>query len=115
MSFTSSILATFHPGDRSNRRRGGRLPLEAVRCGAGTVIDISGTGMKIRSRCEVHGYVQTTLQGLGSELTILAQVAWCRKVGFMKYEAGLQFVEMDDATRQALLQFTAVNRNCRSM
>ncbi len=73
----------------------------------GPVLDFSATGVRILTKRELRHIVEN--EPLSMELhsdfepvEVKAMVRWTRKLGFRRYEAGLEFVELTDEVRNVL-------------
>jgi c-di-GMP-binding flagellar brake protein YcgR len=93
-------VARLHP--ESERRMTGRIMGGKLGCNRGSVIDISGGGMRLRSSRRLQGCLDLELWSPRRRVSLRAAVVWCQRIGFRKYEAGLQFVEVSDDVRQEL-------------
>ena len=73
------------------RRAHGRLPQELLQSSLGPVLDLSMGGMRVHSSRAPKGEVDVELLDIEQPVTIRAEVMWTRKLGFRKYEVGLNF------------------------
>lgn len=114
-------------------RRFGRVVCQHVGSTAGDVVNMSAGGMQIRSDVAtpliVDDVINVTLVGLSGSADIRCRVAWVRCVegrgvtgwlrrvlrlaaGGGQFEAGLQFVELDDRSRAIISEIgAAAGRN----
>lgn len=76
------------------RREHNRLAQELVACTFGPVLDLSPGGMRIRCSKSLEGHVDVVIEDLEEKIDLRAEVAWCRRTGFGKHEAGLRFLNM---------------------
>ena len=80
----------------ANQRRHGRLRMQDIECSLGIVMDLSASGMRIRTRLRVPeaGRVFTvTLASLDGPVLVGCRVRWWRKAGVLTKELGIEFVE----------------------
>jgi hypothetical protein len=83
------------PPDRTDSRAHGRFLQQSLVCSLGRVLDMSATGMRVLCSQEAEGQVSFTLRSaLGQFVSLRAQVVWCRRLAWRKYEAGLRFLDM---------------------
>lgn len=91
---------------RKDRRQRNRVMCEGLSCNLGSVIGLSGTGMRIRARgwCRIRqeDILNVTLNSSDLTVKVQARVAWVKKVGVFQYEAGLAFLEMSHEQKQHL-------------
>lgn len=73
------------------RRLHGRLPQELLQSSLGPVLDLSMGGMRVQCAKAPKGWVDVELLDLEGHVTVRAEVMWVRKLGFRKYEVGLNF------------------------
>ena len=84
------------------RRSGGRLRQDSVFCNLGEILDISATGLRMQSTRKRRGKVMVHLAGPIEQMVLEAEVIWSRRLGFRRYEVGLRFCEMNEATMKKL-------------
>ncbi|NNF43762.1 MAG: PilZ domain-containing protein [Phycisphaerales bacterium] len=99
----------------TGRRRRGRLSQEAVICDRGQVVDLSSTGMRLRCSRVPKGIFETTLRGLGSEVSLKCKVVWTRRAGLFKKLCGIEFIDLDDGDAQRITRMGMINRDRRSV
>ncbi|MCH7797045.1 MAG: PilZ domain-containing protein [Planctomycetes bacterium] len=73
------------------RRAHGRLQQELLQSSLGPVLNLSMGGMRVRSNKPAKGTIDVELLDLESPVTVRAEVMWTRRIGFRKYEVGLNF------------------------
>lgn len=99
--------------ESDNRRRAGRLPLEALSCELGPIEDLSQTGMRVRSwrRLPVPE-LMLTLRGYDSyePLRVACRVTWIRRDGIFRYELGFQFMNVTPALVRRLTALASAHR-----
>ena len=95
----------------SERRKFGRIKGGQLRCNRGTVIDISSGGMKLRSRTRIQGKMKIKLWTHLRDATVPAQVVWTERLGFRKYDIGLQFYDVTDEIADTLSAFAMYLRS----
>ena len=74
------------------------------------VLDLSGGGMRVRSTRRLHGKQQVDLSSHARRVRVDAEVVWARRLGFRRYELGLQFRDIDDVTAKELTGFASYLR-----
>lgn len=87
-------------------RRIGRVRCQNVRSSLGEVLDISGTGLRVRSRSrppirEGQNF-DLSLHVLGRDLTVGAHAVWVRKCGWRRWEMGIAFSRLGKDARNSL-------------
>lgn len=102
------------PCRRDNRRRSGRLPLEALRCDLGRIEDISSTGMRVRSwrkppvpelALVLYGYDAT------ESIRVNCRVMWTKREGMFRYEIGVQFLDLTPELSRRLTLLATAHRH----
>jgi hypothetical protein len=100
-------------------RRSGRLRVELLSCKLGHVLDMSATGMRVRRRgrqlVSKGDKVQVTLKSLLGQQTVKAEVMWIKKLGFLRYEFGLRFVDITPEESAALIQIAQISVDGRAI
>ncbi|MCH8164094.1 MAG: PilZ domain-containing protein [Planctomycetes bacterium] len=96
------------------RRAYGRLRQEALDCNLGAVLDLSLGGMRVQCNRPPKGEVDVELVGSEVKLRLRAQVVWTRRVGFRKYEVGLNFLRLPAETSKQLTRISLNHRVRRS-
>ncbi len=91
----------------SDRRRFGRFKGTRLGCSIGRVIDLSGGGLRIRRSTRLSSQMDVKLWTAKRQITVLAKVAWVRRLGFRKYEVGLEVRDLTPDTRKDLSTFAA--------
>lgn len=86
---------------RDPRRAHNRLRVELVDSNLGPILDLSRGGARIFTRKPRTGRIALTLTTHDDTLTVDADAIWSRKLGWRRYELGVQFVDLspDDAER----------------
>ncbi len=93
------------PADKSNRRRNGRVLCQEIQCSLGEVLDLSGTGMRIRTRERIPtdgAPIGVILNGMDRQIYVICRIAWIKKAGFFQKELGLRFENPNPETLAAL-------------
>jgi len=87
-------------------RRTGRVRCRNVRSSIGEVVEVSGSGLRIRSRTKPpvreHQQFELSLHVLGRDVTIGSRAIWVRKRGWRRWEMGVQFTRVTDDARRSL-------------
>lgn len=90
------------------RRRHGRIAVRDVRCDLGVLVDVSASGMRVRSRTSgmlgrIGELVTTTVDSQVTEpFEVSARVVWARRIGFRRFDAGFEFLGLDADARAGL-------------
>ena len=89
------------------RRKYGRIRVGNVRCTIGRIVDISAGGLRVLNRAmtPVKADMTIPIQVESDEgwIKATARVVWVRPAGVFRQEMGLQFVEIDEDSRTALI------------
>lgn len=91
----------------SNARRHGRIRVSDATSTVGKVLDISASGMRVRCRTrppEPGTQVRTTIAGPNCRTESEARVVWVKKLGWLHFEMGLEFVSPSAEVRACLLE-----------
>ena len=91
----------------SDRRKFGRFKGTRLGCSIGRVIDLSGGGLRIRRTTRLSSQMDVKLWTPKRQIIVPAKVAWVRRIGFRKYEIGLEFRDLTPDTRKDLSTFAA--------
>ncbi len=91
----------------ADRRRSGRSKGTRLGCSIGTVIDLSDGGLRIRCSTRLSSQMDVKLWTANRQITVPAKVAWVRRIGFRKYEVGLEFGDLSPETQKDLSTFAA--------
>ncbi|MFG0292478.1 MAG: PilZ domain-containing protein [Phycisphaerales bacterium JB065] len=93
--------------NKPDGRSRGRMRCNNVSTSFGPVLDFSATGVRILSKrelrhCEDNQPLTIELHSDFDPVMVKVMVRWTRKLGFRRYEAGLEFVEVDDEVKRVL-------------
>jgi hypothetical protein len=99
----------------AQRRKCGRLELEGLKCTLGTVADLSASGMRVIGRAVPKETIEVRIVSREVDFVVGVSPVWSRKVGFMRHEMGLEFVDLDEETRRCLTQLATVHRIRRAI
>jgi hypothetical protein len=78
----------------NERRRDVRLKQGSLHSNLGPVIDLSRSGMRVRSTRRLRGIRAVVLFNRnGPHLNVRARVVWTKRIGFRKHVAGLEFID----------------------
>lgn len=108
------IVAEVNP-HCDGRRFQARLAQESLRTNLGIVLDLSMGGMRIRCTKAPAGTMDVELADDEETMQLRAEVAWVRRVGFRKHEAGLKFVDITAEQALRLSRLAMRNRMRRVM
>ncbi|HWB20581.1 MAG TPA: PilZ domain-containing protein [Phycisphaerales bacterium] len=92
------------PLPHDNRRAFGRLSQAGMWTDHGPALDISRGGLRIQSKCKLEGLVLIQMMDHVGTFPVRVRVAWCRRIGFRRFEAGLEFLEADLETALRITQ-----------
>ena len=87
---------------KESRRRSGRVHPELVRCNLGTILDLSATGLRVRTHRRLRGTNVVVLRDGDYAVCVRAEVVWSIKRGFRRHEMGLEFIELTQETAGVL-------------
>jgi len=89
-----------------NARRSGRVRCQWTHCSLGAVQDISATGMRVISRrklaADKGARIAAIVEGLDGEFDISGRIVWKKKLGWFKWEMGIEFDEVTPEARKGL-------------
>jgi hypothetical protein len=78
----------------TERRRDVRLKQTSLHSSLGPVVDLSRSGMRVRSTRRLRGIVSVKLFNRnGPHLNVKARVVWSKRLGFRRHVAGLEFID----------------------
>jgi len=90
----------------ANLRKFGRVVCQDIRCSLGPVLDLSATGMRVKTRSTLgRGQVFTiVIDGLDGPVALAGTVQWVRRCGIISFsrEIGILFTDVPQATANAL-------------
>ena len=103
----------------NDQRRNGRLCVELLTCKLGQVLDISSSGIRVRRRgrqiVQRGDRVAVTLKSLLGAHTFKSEVMWIKKLGFLRYEFGLRFVEVTPEENKTLIEIAQISADARAI
>jgi hypothetical protein len=89
-----------------NARRAGRVRCQWTHCNLGEVLDISSTGMRVlckrRPAADVGSVLAAVIDGLDGPVDVAGKVIWKKKVGFFRWQIGVEFGDLLPASRKGL-------------
>lgn len=90
----------------SNRRRHGRVRCADIRCSLGEVLDLSGSGIRVRSRARpAQGTpIDLTIHALDGPVTVRCVPRQEARHGPSAWDIGLEFTELTPHVRRALVE-----------
>ncbi len=102
----SGIRVTPDEPQADNRRRHGRIRCDMATCELGSVINLSASGIMIRtSKALKEGEdVAFWIEGPDARFTVSAKVIRSTKKSWFRYEAALQFESLSDEARAGLTE-----------
>jgi hypothetical protein len=101
----------------SDKRRHGRVMCQGITCSLGNVLDLSASGMRIKTRFKLpeKGEVFViSIETMDGPLGVLGRVRWTKRRGLVMREAGVEFFDVGPRTRAILSQLAgrvAYNEN----
>ncbi len=84
------------------RRRIGRFKAQRLGCNKGVVLDLSGGGVRLRCSRRLSGRIEIKLWTPREGVAVHGNVVWTRRLGFRKYEIGVEFCDLTPVIRQGL-------------
>jgi hypothetical protein len=103
----------------NDKRRSGRLRVELLTCKLGHVLDLSATGMRVRRRgrqlVQKGDRVQVTLKSLLGQHVVKCEVMWVKRLGFLRYEYGLCFVDISPEESRAIIEIAQISVDGRAI
>lgn len=103
-----SAAAKVEPG--KDRRTRGRVRQQGVNSNLGVVIDLSGGGVRILSTQPLEGRTKLSITCESDNVTVTAEVVWCKRVGFRRHVAGMRFVDLDESASRIVSRIAATHR-----
>ncbi len=101
-----SVAKGFRSGvarmELTERRRFGRFKAQRLGCDKGVVLDLSGGGMRLRSNRRMNGRIAVKVWTPREGVTVHGHVVWTRRLGFRKYEIGVEFCDLTPTMKQGL-------------
>ena len=89
-------------------RRQERFPTHGLNCPLGTVLDLSGSGMRVRRESKpplnVGDPMAMTIGSESQSVKVSGKVAWIKRVSWRSFEVGVQFVDVRPGISAALVQ-----------
>ncbi len=80
--------------ETANNRRHGRIRPDAIWCSLGTILDLSASGLRVMSKKPLGGQGVVTMRDGDVTVSVQARIVWCRRIGFRRHEAGIEFVDI---------------------
>ncbi|MHC5112791.1 MAG: PilZ domain-containing protein [Planctomycetota bacterium] len=94
--------------DGANNRRHGRVAPGTARCNLGKILDLSASGMRLRTRKSLTGEHIVQIKGNENMIRVLGRVVWSKKLGFRAYEIGLRFVDLPEEAAVLIRRIAAI-------
>ncbi len=99
--------------DPNEQRRCGRLRFEWARCEFGEILDMSGSGMRVRSTRSFQlrpGDVGTIVVKAPKmePMRVPVEVVWTKKLRFRRHEMGVKFLMLDEQSKERLSEFMRI-------
>lgn len=106
------------PGE--DRRHKGRVRQETLRCSLGKVLDLSATGLRVELTQKLPKQLRDKpfdieIRGICGGVTLKAEVAWLKRKGLRKAEAGVRFLELTPEHTMKLTELSVENRLLRHL
>ena len=98
-------------GRVAQRRKSGRLrQATTLACNLGAIVDLSASGARILRTRKLRGKLDVILFDSVRLLKLRAEVIWCKRLGFRKYEVGLKFHQLTPDDAGELTELASSNR-----
>jgi hypothetical protein len=111
MQFDAYARAGSSMSEAADRRRGGRFRQDGLESSLGEVLDLSVSGMRIRSTTNQKGEIDVELSDRqGTRLRMRCLVAWSKASGSGTFDLGLVFLVRTPAITQQLTRLCMANR-----
>jgi len=94
-------------GDADNRRKGGRVLIDALANSDGIIQDLSSSGARFTTTNKwAVGDVREITVGLNTDqpLRLKARCAWVKKAGWRSRSVGVEFIDVSDKDKRRLAQ-----------
>jgi hypothetical protein len=97
-------------GEKDPRRKFGRLKCSMAHCTLGEIMDLSAGGMRVITRVKLKSAQResATLITQHGALPVTFIVRWARRTKLFWFEAGVEFVDLDDRSKRLLNEFARV-------
>lgn len=107
--FKSSQVAG-SKGEKDPRRKYGRLKCSMAHCTLGEIADLSAGGMRVVTRVKLKAGQQesATLITQHGALPVTVAVRWVKRTRLFWFEAGVEFVDLDDRSKRTLCEFARI-------
>lgn len=115
MAFDPNHGIPWRPSPDGQPRAHGRVDQEMLCSAIGPVLDLSGGGARVLSRRRRSGFIFLKLYDSQRHVVVKSRVVWSRRVGFMRYELGVQFLFITPRQAEALTALCRDNRARRSV
>ncbi|GDX99701.1 hypothetical protein LBMAG48_21050 [Phycisphaerae bacterium] len=89
----------------AEKRRHGRIICDGVQCSIGDVLDLSASGMRVKTRYKMPDAGEVfvvTLETVEGTLAVLCRIRWVRRCGMFTREVGLEFFDPGPKSKQVL-------------
>ncbi|MFZ4573302.1 MAG: PilZ domain-containing protein [Phycisphaerales bacterium] len=86
------------PHHDANRRRHGRVCLQDITCSLGAVLDLSASGLRVRTRGSIPStgsQLAVSIEGMDQAIVLPCVVRWTRRTGLLSREVGLEFTDLN--------------------
>ena len=94
--------------EKNDNRSRGRMRCNNVDTSIGPVLDFSATGMRVLSKREIRmeegQNLLVDIESAFDPVTVPVAVKWSRKLGWRRYETGVQFVDLTDEAKAVLAE-----------
>ncbi len=100
-----------------DRRSAARIRQDTLlKCNLGEVLNFSKSGMRLRrKRIPTRSNVHVKITDGETSVKVHADIVWVRKIGYRKYDLGLQFIDLSDEEKSIIMQLAMYNRVRRTM
>lgn len=98
----------------AEQRRPGRVACERLACAKGRVLDLSKTGAKLEIRSlsaprKGQRRALTFKAAMGNSSPFSCQIAWVRRLSWLRYEIGVEFTDLDGIRLSQIAEIARVH------
>ena len=103
--------------ETDDRRAAARIRQDTLlKCNLGEVLNFSKSGMRLRrKRIPTRSNVHVKITDGETSVKVHADIVWVRKIGYRKYDLGLQFIDLSEEEKSIITKLAMYNRCQRTM